>query len=138
MIGKFLLLVLIIIFAIIFIYLFALLTKNLVKEEIKEYQVIDFKDNGDEMNYCLPGCIRGACKKTNDNNSCKFDFQCEYCQDNKTNMFYVDYNNEREIIPLYEEENKLNYQQKNRLNQSIEKNNQYIQSLNKKIMLMNS
>jgi hypothetical protein len=137
MIGKFLLLVLIIIFAIIFIYLFALLTKNLIKEEINEYQVIDFKDNGDEMNYCLPGCIRGACKKTNDNNSCKFDFQCEYCQDNKTNMFYVDNTNDIEILPLYQEES-LNIDQQNKLNDLIDDNNKYILDLNKKIKIINS
>jgi hypothetical protein len=119
--------------------MFAKLTNN-IDSGFKEYTVINnpLKDKSKDMNYCLPGCVRGSCKPNNQKNSCKYGFQCQYCQDLKTNMFYVDFNDEREIIPLYEEDKKLNYRQKNRLNESIEKNNKYIELLNKKIMLMNS
>jgi hypothetical protein len=105
----------------------------------KEYEVLTpIKGYGINMNYCLNGCIRGTCKKSNLQNSCKYDFQCNYCQDRKTNMFYVDFNNEKEIVPLYEEESKLTKNQKDLLNDSIDKNNKYINELNKRIKIMNS
>ena len=64
--------------------------------------------DGKNMNYCLPGCIRGTCQQnTNQQNGCKYDFQCQYCQDKDTNMFYVNFDDERSIVPLYEEEHKL-------------------------------
>jgi len=135
--------IIIIIFVILFVILFIALFAKLVGETnygFHQYQVINLplKDKSKDMNYCLPGCVRGSCNPNNSKNSCKYGFQCQYCQDRKTNMFYVDFNDEREIVPLYEEESKLNYNQKNRLNQSIEKNNEYIQLLNDKIMMMNS
>jgi ABC-type sugar transport system permease subunit len=108
------------------------------ESKMKEYDVIMPPIRGDakNMNNCPKGCIRGACAKKN--GGCNYDFQCQYCNDEKTNMFFVDMNDERKIIPLYEEEEKLNSNQKNRLNQDIAKNNQYIDILNKKIMMMNS
>lgn len=39
------------------------------------------------MNYCPDGCNRGICNK--DSKKCKYDFQCQYCKDKTTNMFYV-------------------------------------------------
>jgi hypothetical protein len=95
--------------------------------------------DGKNMNYCLSGCVRGTCKKSNNKNSCKYDFQCQYCQDNKTNMFYVNFDDERRIVPLYEEEEGvLNNSQENLLNDSIKENNIYIGQLNNKIKIMNS
>lgn len=135
--------IIIIIFVTLFVILFIALFAKIIGETnygFHQYQVLNLplKDKSQDMNYCLPGCIRGSCNPSNSKNSCKYGFQCQYCQDRKTNMFYVDFNDEREIVPLYEEENKLNYKQKNRLNQSIEKNNEYIKLLNDKIKIMNS
>jgi hypothetical protein len=136
MIYQFLILCLSIIFVIIFIYFFA----NLINENgMKSYDVLlPIKGDGENMNYCLNGCTRGSCVKNNSPNSCKYDFQCNYCQDKKTNMFYVDFNNniEKEIIPIYEEEN-LNLTQKDMLNESIENNNEYIKELNDRIKNLN-
>ena len=96
------------------------------------------KADGEDMNYCLPGCIRGTCQKNNKNNYCKHDFQCQSCQDEKTNMFYATFDDERNIIPLYEEEHKLSNKQELLLNNSIRKNNIYIDNLNDKIKILNS
>lgn len=107
---------------------------------IKEYQVLmPIKDDARNMNLCPKGCIRGVCNKSNNDNSCKYDFQCDYCQDKKTNMFYVNFETEkeREIIPVYEEKS-LNYNQTELLNKEINKNNTYINALNKKIKIMNT
>lgn len=105
--------------------------------EIKSYNILTpIHGDGKNMNLCPKGCIRGACNKKM--GGCNYDFQCQYCNDKKTNMFFVDMNDERQIIPLYEEEEKLNSNQKNKLNESISKNNEYIEILNKKIMMMNS
>ena len=104
-----------------------------------EYTILTpIKDRTPYMNNCLKGCVRGTCKKVNLPNSCKYDFQCQYCNDLKTDMFYVNYDNEREIIPVYEEEHKLTIKQKDKLNESIKNNNIYIKELNNKIKMMNS
>jgi hypothetical protein len=135
------LIVIIIIVIIIFMMLF--LSKfsyndNDYNEMLSYYVQTPIKDDGENMNYCLEGCIRGTCKKSNSNNSCKNDFQCQYCQDKKTNMFYVNFDNEREIVPLYEEEDKLGDEEKLLLNESIKKNNIYIDQLNHRIEILNS
>lgn len=135
------LIVIIIIVIIIFMMLF--LSKfsyndNDYNEMLSYYVQTPIKDDGENMNYCLEGCIRGTCKKSNSNNSCKNDFQCQYCQDKKTNMFYVNFDNEREIVPLYEEEDKLGDKEKLLLNESIKKNNIYIDQLNHRIEILNS
>ena len=124
---------------------------SIINTGMKSYSVLTpIKGNGENMNYCLPGCVRGECNKSNivyeeiesedSLNKCKYDFQCQYCQDKKTNMFYVNFDKEREILPIYaeEEEHKLTYNQEIRLNNDINKNNKYINELNKKIKLMNS
>jgi hypothetical protein len=118
-----------------------------IEDEMLSYEVLTpIKGNGKNMNYCLKGCVRGTCgrknnknnKNNSNNNLCKYDFQCQYCQDKKTNMFYVNFDDERNIVPLYEEESILNNNQKNLLNNSIIKNNIYINQLNNKIKIMNS
>jgi len=88
------------------------------------------------MNLCPSGCYRGTCQKGTGN--CKYDFQCEYCADKKTNNFYVEFDNDRQILPLYEEEKHMNNKQKSTLNNMIEENNKYINDLNKKINNMNN
>ena len=129
-----LILFLVIFLVIIFIAFFAKLTNN--NNDILAYKVLmPLRGNAPpDMNYCLNGCVRGRCNiNSNDPNSCKYDFQCEYCQDRNTNMFYVDYNKEREILPLYDEQKTLNRAQDRLLNKEIEENNEYIKTLNKQI-----
>lgn len=136
--DGFIILFLIIILVIIIITIFSKFMHN--NNDMKSYQVLmPIKDTSSEdMNYCLGGCIRGACKLPSNNpKSCKYDFQCEYCQDEDTNMFYVDFDQEREILPIYEEQKKLNYSQDQLLNRQIEENNEYIKKLNKQIRIDN-
>jgi len=137
--DGFIILFLIIILVIIIITIFSKFMHN--NNDMKSYQVLmPIKDTSSEdMNYCLGGCIRGACKLPSNNpKSCKYDFQCEYCQDEDTNMFYVDFDQEREILPIYEEQKKLNYSQDQLLNRQIEENNEYIKKLNKQIRIDNN
>ena len=136
------------IFSIIFLFIIIIviikiLSKNnfnVSEENIKSYDVILTEGQySKNMNYCLPGCIRGTCNQSNDEkNSCKYDFQCSYCQDENTNMFYVNNNPARNIQPIYEEEHNLNYNEIEILNNSIDKNNEYIDQLNEKIEIINS
>jgi hypothetical protein len=138
------LLVLIILFIILFIALFVKLTFPIENEE-KSYSIIK-SGNGKNMNLCPNGCSRGLCNKlvneelNSGENYCKFNFQCNYCQDRITNRFYVnpDMSNEKEILPIYEESKNLVISQKDMLNEAIEKNNDYIINLNKRIINMNS
>ena len=132
-INTLLILILIVILVIICIAIFAKITNN---HDIKSYKVLmPIKENSSkDMNYCLNGCVRGRCTNpSNKSNSCKYDFQCQYCQDKDTNMFYVEFNQEREIVPLYEEQKHLNHNEDNLLNNQIEENNEYIKKLNKQI-----
>ena len=127
------------------------LNSSLIDTGTKSYTVLTpMKGNGNDLNYCPLGCVRGDCNESkvvnkgieseDSSNKCKYDFQCQYCQDKKTNMFYVNFDKKREILPIYaeEEEHKLTNSQEIRLNNDIMKNNNYIDLLNKKIKLMNS
>ena len=129
----FIFIIIIIIFVLIFISYF---NKNENKKKEVYNVLMPLQGNAQNMNICPKGCVRGNCNRKN--GDCKYDFQCQYCSDAKTNNFYVDFNDERKIIPLYEEEDKLTINQKNKLNEEIEKNNEYIELLNKKIMMMNN
>lgn len=143
----------ILVFLILFVILIFIIRKfniSIINTGTKSYSVLTpVKGNGATMNYCPSECVRGQCNKSkvvnkgieseDSSNKCKYDFQCQYCQDKKTNMFYVNFDKEREIVPIYEEEeHKLTYNQKERLNNDIHKNNKYIDELNKKIKIMNS
>lgn len=138
---TFIILLLIIISISVIIKLFAKfnIDKN-KKSGLYSYDILTpIKGSAKNMNYCLPGCVRGVCN-TNSNsnsNSCKYDFQCSTCQDKNTNMFYVNFDKEQEILPIYQEEN-LNFDQTTFLNKEIIKNNKYINKLNNKIEIMNS
>lgn len=112
--------------------------------ELKKYTItMPVKGNGQNMNNCPRGCVRGACKHKNNNNNnklshmCTFDYQCQYCNDRKTNMFYVsgDYENEKEIVPKYAEHQQPT--ELDNLNNSIKNNNVYINELNSAIKKMN-
>ncbi len=112
--------------------------------ELKKYTItMPVKGNGQNMNNCPRGCVRGACKHKNNNNNklshmCTFDYQCQYCNDRKTNMFYVsgDYENEKEIVPKYAEHQQPT--ELDNLNNSIKNNNVYINELNSAIKKMNN
>ena len=144
MLKEFLVLILIILFIIIFISMFVKLSFQ-KKDDIHSYSIID-NGNGKNMNLCPKGCIRGSCKKlnnqdlSNNKNHCKYNFQCNYCQDKTTNQFYVDPNMdyEKAILPIYEESKNLVISQKDMLNDAIKQNNNYIINLNQKIKNMNS
>jgi hypothetical protein len=91
--------------------------------------------NGNNMNWCPSGCVRGTCTKGKE---CVYDFQCQYCEDKKTKMFYVNFDQERNILPLLEEQKRLSEPQKDDLNMTIQDNNNYIKKLNIEIRKMNS
>ncbi len=139
MIKQLLLLLFIIFLIIIFIALFVRLAFP-IEQDIKEYTITK-SGNGKGMNMCPPGCLRGSCHKINNpiKDACKYNFQCQYCQDKTTNNFYVSSNmdQEKEILPIYEEQQHLTISQKDLLNDAIKENNQYIIDINKKIMDMN-
>ena len=117
--------------------------KEKEEAELKKYSIqMPVKGNGKNMNNCPIGCVRGACKHHNNNNNklshmCTFDYQCQYCNDRKTNMFYVsgDYEYDKEINPKYAEHQKPT--ELDNLNNSIKNNNQYINELNTSIKKMN-
>ena len=144
MLKEFLILIFIILFIVIFISIFVKL--SFVKQDnVHNYSIIE-SGNGKNMNLCPKGCIRGSCKKLNSQelskhkDYCKYNFQCNYCQDKTTNQFYVDPNmdNEKAILPVYEESKHLIISQKDTLNDEIKQNNNYIIELNQKIKNMNN
>ncbi len=147
MIKQLIILLLIIFFIILFIALFIKLTYP-IDQDIREYDIIK-TGNGRNMKLCPKGCIRGTCNlntnntdqnNINKNNNCKYDFQCQYCQDTKTNNFYVsaNMNHEKNILPVYKEEKHMILTQKDLLNDEIKKNNEYIININKHIQKINS
>ena len=145
-----------IIIVIIVILVIALLYTILDKKNNKnatEYKfVLPFSGNGENMNNCPKGCVRGRCETHNSNKPenhdnkhnkhnkhnlhCKYDFDCQYCRNPDTNMFYVDgnYNNEKIIIPHYDDKN---YNQ-SQLNREIIADNKYIHELNEEIIKHNN
>ena len=127
-----------IILIILLIGVFYIIYGSMRKNETEEYKVLTpLKGDGKNMNLCPTGCIRGSCSNKSSDN-CKYDFQCQYCQDATTNMFYVEFNKEREILPLYEEQKNMNLSQITLLNQSINSNNKYIDQINNKLKIINS
>ena len=92
-----LLILFIIILSILIIILFFM--KFDESNNLNEYNLKIIKGDGKNMNLCMKDCIRGVCNHNSKNkNSCKTDIQCNYCQDPKTNMFYVNTNNGIPII----------------------------------------
>lgn len=85
------------------------------------------------MDICRLGCVRGRCKHQNIDNGCKYDFQCSYCKDKRTNQFYVDLTNYKDLQPIYDEQKKISRSQTEDLNELIQENNEYIDELNEKI-----
>jgi hypothetical protein len=103
---------------------------------MKKYEIISpIKGKAENMLKCPKGCIRGRCKKSSD--GCKNDIDCQYCKDTSTNMFYVNMDNERRILPILEEQKYLNLTQTDMLNNYIKDNNNYIKEMNEKIVKKN-
>jgi hypothetical protein len=129
--------IIIVIIILIICFVSILITKFKSNKPSNEYEIMmPLQGDAKHMNLCPTGCSLGVCKKGS--GQCKYDFQCEYCSDKNTNTFYVEFDNDREILPLYEEEKKMNNSQKNTLNDMIKTNNDYIGELNKKIVMMNN
>lgn len=88
------------------------------------------------IDQCPSGCVRGVCNDNNNIGNCTNDYQCSYCADEETNMFYVDFDNRQEILYKYNK-NSSNKKTKS-LNEKIEENNNYISDLNVHIKDINS
>ena len=100
----------------------------------KVYDIhLPIKGNGLNKNLCPTGCIRGSCDVKNKKSKCHYNYECNYCQDPKTNMFYVNYTNEETIIPLVKQKG-----YNDELNNIIRKNNIYINELDERIKILNS
>lgn len=117
------------------IYNYSPITK--IDNNVHTYDIHNLKGTSDHMLSCPNGCIRGVCNKNNKNHTCNYDFNCQYCIDKNTKNFYVNFNKERNIIPVLEEEN-LNLSQKTLLNNYIQENNNYIKELNTEIKNYNT
>ena len=106
-----------------------------VENETREYQLIKGNSASPDLDLCKKGCYRGVCrtKKSKSNELCKYDFQCNYCKDRKSNSFYVDLTNYEEVLPDYDVQDELSPKQQSDLNYEISENNEYIEDLNEKI-----
>lgn len=90
----------------------------------------------ENIDQCPAGCIRGVCNVNDKVGNCLNDYQCSYCADEETNMFYVDFENRGEILHEY---NKSTDNNKTKtLNEKIKENNEYIYDLNNHIKDINS
>jgi len=109
------------------------------------YNIMKGNQASNDLDLCKFGCERGVCKLKNKNKNhsknhphlCKYDFQCNYCKDRKTNNFYVDLTNYEEVLPDYDLQDELSKTQSESLNDEIKQNNEYIDDLNDKIQEYN-
>ena len=103
----------------------------------KEYNFLYPKSFiAENIDQCPPGCTRGVCDKKDIKGYCVNDYQCSYCADEETNMFYVDFQDRGEILHKYNK-NSSNKNTKS-LNDRIMENNIYISDLNVHIKDINS
>lgn len=110
------------------------------KNNDNKYHIkLPYSENGLNTLNCPAGCNRGRCdfKNQNKKNHCKYDFQCNYCNNKNTNMMYIDPNNNRKLIPVYEESQNLTKNQKGKLNNSINEYNNDIEKINKTVSYVN-
>jgi len=101
--------------------------------KIYNIQSISKGYNSKNMLKCKEGCSRGICQNRDTENGCKYDYQCNYCIDENTDKFYVNFTGYKKLLPEYDIQNKLSKNQKNNLNYEIEENNEYIDNLNEQI-----
>lgn len=116
-------------------------TGLIVKKE-KDIRIYDMNKGykaSDNLDLCKKGCVRGVCKskKSKTSKFCKYDFQCNYCKDRKTDQFYVDLTNYEEVLPDYNVQEELSKSQSEDLNNEINDNNDYIDDLNEQIRKYN-
>ena len=125
----------------------SILISNYNNNTVKNYYSnLPFKsiiqDNAKNMNPCPIGCVRGVCSHkercTNpqQQNCCVYDFQCNYCKDKVTENYYLNSNVNPRLTRAYNK-NKINNRQTEILNKKIKKQNDYIQKLNKEILIVN-
>ncbi len=137
---------LILFFVIVLIYIFVRLIQDTIRQNeiIKKYEITT-PHQGDGKNFikCPIGCSRGVCVDKEKNKEgkigiCQYDFQCQYCEDAGTGQFYVsgNYDNQKKIIPTYEQK-EIREDDFDRLNQDIQKNNDYVKKLNEEIQKEN-
>ena len=99
------------------------------------------KDDAKNMSLCPIGCVRGVCSHKEkcinpyQENCCVYDFQCNYCKDPVTQNYYLNTNANPRLAVAYEKQ--YDKKQTDILNKKIEKQNEYIQKLNKKIVIVN-
>jgi len=107
---------------------------------LKIYNIQSMSRGNDSKNMlkCKKGCIRGICKDKNLENGCKYDYQCNYCIDENTDKFYVNYTGYKKLLPDYELQEELSTHQHSKLNNKIQQNNENINILNKQINKNNS
>lgn len=59
------------------------------------YDILEETQKGNKPNQnmlrCPNGCVRGRCDVGK--NGCKYDYQCTFCKDTLTKLFYTDQNN---------------------------------------------
>jgi len=130
-----------------YILIFKIVPSNLNKEkEIKTYNIeLPMHADAKNKNLCPYNCVRGNCNLSNivqkeneqGGKRCKHDYQCNYCKDPKTNQFYVNNYQEKQIIYELEEEPHSTPIQKHILNDHINGYNEYIHKLNDKIQKVN-
>ena len=95
------------------------------------------------MKKCPNGCIRGRCdynKYCRDHfppypKCCAFDFQCNYCKDVDTGLYYIQPGYDDNIENKYNKQ--MNESQTEIMNRDIKNNNQYINRINRKIKNIN-
>lgn len=98
---------------------------------------------GKNMRKCPKGCVRGVCKHNKycrnhyppHPKCCAFDFQCQYCRDQKTGEYYLEPGDDDYIDKnYYKDGNDFDRQD---LNRDIMKENRYIRRINKDIRRKN-
>lgn len=137
-----LVIVFIVILLLFIVYFVVTYTNNInkIEEETRVYKITKGNLASPDLDLCKKGCVRGVCKtkKSNSNDLCKYDFQCNYCKDRRLNNFYVDLTNYEEVLPSYDVQEELSKKQTSDLNYEISENNEYIEDLNKKIRKYNN
>lgn len=110
-----------------------------VESKTREYQITKGNVASPYLDLCKKGCVRGVCRTKNSDSKefCKYDFQCNYCKDRKSDNFYVDLTNYEEVLPDYDLQEELSPKQQSNLNYEISENNEYIEDLNDKIRKYN-
>lgn len=133
---------------IIFIIIFTFISYKIINNNINDkYKQLPFNSyytkKSKNIKKCPHGCVRGRCdynKYCKDHfppypKCCAFDFQCNYCKDVDTGMYYIQPGYDDNIEYKYNK--KMNQDQTDLFNDQIRENNKYIRRINKKINKIN-